>query len=51
MINWNFRKGWFGTLVLQRFVTWDDDGRECGQWRDVTISDLRDYYNELGAAK
>ena len=44
MNEWNFRRGLFGHVILQRYVTWDFDGMEMGQWRDATVADLRDYY-------
>ena len=49
MSAWNFRKNWRGKLILQRFVTWFDDGHEYGEWRDAEVSDLRDYFDGLKA--
>ena len=47
---WNFRRSIFGRMILQRFVTWTNDGHEYGEWRDATTSDLRDYFYDLEAA-
>lgn len=43
---WNFRVNWRGKLILQRLVSWVDDGHEYCKWRDATAFDLRDYYSE-----
>ena len=49
MSRWNFRRSrWTGKLILQRFMIWNDDGREYGEWRDADTSDLRDYFDDLG---
>ena len=51
MSNWNFRKGFLGRIVLQRFIEWDDDGHSMGMWRDATVEDLCDYYAEMLKAR
>jgi hypothetical protein len=47
MTGWNFRRSWWSKLILQRFVIWDVDGREHGEWRDADTSDLRDYFDDI----
>jgi len=47
MNRWNFRQGFRGRMILQRFVEWMDDGMEHGAWRDATVSDLKDYYDAI----
>jgi hypothetical protein len=47
MSKWNVRVNWRGKLILRRFLTWMDDGREMGEWRDATPEDLRDYFDDI----
>lgn len=49
MNKWNFRQGFRGRMILQRFVEWMDDGMEYGEWRDATVSDLQYYYDAIRA--
>ena len=51
MNKWNFRQGFRGRMILQRFVEWMDRGMEYGEWRDATVSDLQDYYAAIVAVK
>ena len=51
MNNWNFRKGFFGRVILQRFIEWSEDGMQMGKWQDATVQDLRDYYAAIEAMK
>ena len=49
MNKWNFRQGFRGRMILQRFVEWTDNGMKYGDWRDATVSDLQDYYVDIRA--
>lgn len=45
MNEWRFRKGFWGTLILQRLVP--DHEAQYGQcWRDADVGDLQAYYKQ-----
>jgi hypothetical protein len=48
MNNYQFRTNWRGRLILQRRDTyrfvWGDP---YYRWRDATVEDLKDYYEQL----
>jgi hypothetical protein len=48
MNNYQFRTNWRGKLILQRQrYSRDKWGDKQYYWADATISDLKDYYQQL----
>jgi hypothetical protein len=48
MNNYQFRTNWRGKLILQRQRSFRDKwGDKQYYWTDATISDLKDYYQQI----